>query len=501
MQPVRATASSERTRDRSRPPLPGSCRQPAPYGLRRSHAPAVQPLGFSWHLLGWPITMVALNLGCGLDYCPGTVNVDRYTPVVADLQADALRLPLAKGSVTRIEARQLVEHLGYAGTIYALAEWWRVLESGGSILIETPDRPAAFLAAAEPDPAAPTLHWVYGLPWPGYEHRTLFDKGELRNLVERSGFDQVEVTQPDTLQPTLRLTAHKCDNLAAELRARLHTGFVAAGIVEPDTAPPYLEHLETICSQVVAAAEAVPQDGPAACLATVLGATARYDPRVTQVAVQVLAAREIVPEGAAKPYLDIACSLAREAYPARMAAYLRLSSSPPGIQAHRLRWLADQVSLYLTARLHPSEKSLHPTREAFKATTTAIIPADREILFFCAETVAGLSRRETARGVRAFARKDWATARQHFENAVAYDADNPLPVWNLARLAMTGGRNLDAIKRYAALLELLPEAADALHAEMDAATGREPGSRHGDPGHGLGGPVCEAHTGPVGRER
>jgi predicted SAM-dependent methyltransferase/tetratricopeptide (TPR) repeat protein len=439
--------------------------------------------------------MTLLHLGCGLDYRPGAVNVDRHTLAAADLQADALRLPLAARSVARIEARHLVEHLGYAGTIYALAEWWRVLEPQGTLLVETPDRTAACRAAAEPDAPAQALHWVFGLPWPGYQHRTLFDGEELGDLAERTGFEGVEIARPDAPQPTLRLIARKAGTRLAGLRARLHAGFVAAGIVEPLSAPPHLAHLETICDRVIAAAEALPREGATACLAAALGATARYDPRVTEVAVQVLVAQGFVPEGEAEPFLDLAHSLVDGAFPARLATYLRRNPAPPGTQAHRLRRLADQASLYLTARLHPGEPALQPARQAFEAAATPVSAATRagESRVFCGEMVAGLAREETVRGVRAFARNELGVAREHLEAAVAYDADNPLPVWNLARLALAEGQRLEALAWYAALLELLPGAADALRAEMDAVTGRAP--RAGGPG-----PARWEFTGPVGGE-
>ena len=422
--------------------------------------------------------MTTLHLGCGLDYRLGALNIDRYDLSAADLQADALRLPLAAGSVTRVEARHLVEHLGYAGTIYALAEWRRVLAPGGALLIETPDRPAACQAAAAPDPPAPALHWLLGLPLPGYAHRTLFGEAELRALARQAGLGDVEITRPDDPPPTLRLAARKAGDPVADLRARLHSAFFSTGIVDPVAAPPYLAHLEPICERVVAAVENLTRETVPACLATVLGATARHDPRVALAAFQVLVALEIVSAAAARPYLALARALIEESFAARLAAYLRRNPSPPGTQAVRLRRLDDQVSLYLTARLHPDEAALQPVRRAFDAAAANPTPADREIAFFCPETAAHLSRRETARGVRAFARNAHEIAHGHFEAAVAYDADNPLPLWNLARLALAKGRRLAALKHYAALLELRPTAATALRAEIDVATGREPEVPH-----------------------
>jgi hypothetical protein len=355
-----------------------------------------------------------------------------------------------------------------------LAEWARVLTPGGTLVIETPHRSAACLAAAQTNPPATALHWLFGLPWPGYAHRTLFDESDLRAVAEQAGLAQLEITRPDAPQPILRLCAIKPSDALTNLSTRLHTGFVAAGIINPLTAPPYLAHLETIGSRILSAVAALPQDGSEACLAAILGASARYDPRITLVALQVLIAHDLAPAAAVQPHIELARSLISQGLPARMAACLRQSQAPPGTQAVRLRRFADQVSLYLTARLHPQEAALRPVSDWFNSIT--ITPADRQITFFCAETVAILARQETARGIRAFAHNNLAAAQQHLHAAASYDVDNPLPIWNLARLALAENRRLDALGHYAALIELLPEAADALQAEMDAATDRQPKS-------------------------
>jgi tetratricopeptide (TPR) repeat protein len=142
----------------------------------------------------------------------------------------------------------------------------------------------------------------------------------------------------------------------------------------------------------------------------------------------------------------------------------------------RLRRLEDRVSLYLTVRLHPGEVALRPLRREFEAATADLSAADGEITFFCAASVADLARREMVRGVRAFARGRLERAGGHLGAATAYDADNALARWNLARLALARGRRLEALEHYAGLLELLPGAAAALSAEMDAATGRADGA-------------------------
>ncbi len=420
-----------------------------------------------------PALDIRLHLGCGLDYHSGAINTDRYDLTAADLQADALRLPLRRGSVGQIEAQQVAEHLGYAGTLYALAEWRRVLARGGALLLETPDRPAACLAAAGPNPPAPALHWLFGLPWPGYTHRSLFDESELRALAEKAGLAEIEIARIGGVQPALRLSARKGDSAEADLWASLHVGFVAAGVLEPVTAPPHMAHLDALCDRILSAVADLPEEGPEACLQRVLGAAARLSPHAALAAIQVLVAQGQVPEDIARRFLDLARSLAEEAFPARLVAWLRRHPAPPGAQAVRLQRLDDRISHYLAARLFPGEAALQPIRQQFDAETAGLTAADREITFFCAETVTELSRRQTAQGARALARGDLEAAEAQLQAAAAYDADNALALWSRAHLALARGRRLEALEHYAALLELLPGAASALRPELDAVTGRQ----------------------------
>lgn len=86
--------------------------------------------------------MVFLNLGCGEELIrrPGWVNVDMFNPLPGILPielCDIRKLPYDSGSVDRIVASQVLEHL--ENPIDGLREWYRVLKPGGTILIAVPD--------------------------------------------------------------------------------------------------------------------------------------------------------------------------------------------------------------------------------------------------------------------------------------------------------------------------------------------------------------------------
>ncbi len=117
-------------------------------------------------------------MGCGLVHRPDWINLDRHTTDAANLLADAVLLPFRDGSADAIEALQLVEHLGYVGTVYALHEWARVLTPGGTLQVETPDRDATLRATFSDANSKAALPWLFGLEHRGLAHRYLFSADE-----------------------------------------------------------------------------------------------------------------------------------------------------------------------------------------------------------------------------------------------------------------------------------------------------------------------------------
>lgn len=78
-----------------------------------------------------------LNLGCGNHLLPGFVNVDRIeAPGVDQVHDLDTPWPWADGSVDRVEAKDVFEHV--ADPILFMTEAWRVLCDGGTLFIRTP---------------------------------------------------------------------------------------------------------------------------------------------------------------------------------------------------------------------------------------------------------------------------------------------------------------------------------------------------------------------------
>lgn len=413
-----------------------------------------------------------LHLGCGLVHRPGWINLDQYVTDGADLEADAILLPFPDGSADAIEARQLVEHLGYVGALYALYEWARVLIPGGALFIETPDRPGALEAVVHDETADEALPWVFGLEQRGQGHRYLFSADELAQLATRAGFGAVEVARIATraARPVLRLVACRAvDTAATKFVSQLHRCFITSGILNPMDAPQYLSGLETICEQ----ASAKTEHPNAQSLIELVSLSARYSPRV---AVCVLACLPNPDAWCAKTLAQarhLVADLEQERFTARLARRWRALPKSPGGAASAWALLEREISLYLAARFCPGE-GLEDVRTAFDAATADLSSSDLSVSLFCREALTDLARRVTAQGVRAFARAKLASGGRAFKAALGYDPDLVWARWNLARLYLCLGRRLDALGEYEQLQANLPTGLrPAFEREMDAVTGRD----------------------------
>jgi hypothetical protein len=83
--------------------------------------------------------MIMLNIGCGGRRIPGYKGVDVVPRPAADIVAPCHQIPLADGTVHEIMAIHLIEHMHPWEVPVALAEWWRLLEPRGRLVLELPD--------------------------------------------------------------------------------------------------------------------------------------------------------------------------------------------------------------------------------------------------------------------------------------------------------------------------------------------------------------------------
>jgi len=188
--------------------------------------------------------MTKLNLGCGLTYRPGYINIDKSGRSVTDVLADVEDLPFESNSVETIEAVQLLEHFDLVHSKYVLSEWFRVLRPGGTLSIETPDLKASLkrLSSSKKADVAAAVQWLFGIDSPGLQHKGGFTPELLKGILGEIGYEDVRKrpAETHTYAPGMRLECRKpadpgANQFMASLRKRIkkHLGIDDSFVLVP----------------------------------------------------------------------------------------------------------------------------------------------------------------------------------------------------------------------------------------------------------------------------
>jgi predicted SAM-dependent methyltransferase len=145
-------------------------------------------------------TPVHLHLGCGPNYLPGFLNIDANPQRKVDLWLDVRNgLPFPDGTVTSIYSTHMLEHLYHDELGRLFAECWRVLQPGGGVRFIVPNLETAITAYLQRE-----NEWFDDYPrrlqslggrfanfiFCDGQHRTTFDYGHLRELLEQARFER-----------------------------------------------------------------------------------------------------------------------------------------------------------------------------------------------------------------------------------------------------------------------------------------------------------------------
>jgi predicted SAM-dependent methyltransferase len=164
---------------------------------------------------------VKIHLACGRHYLDGWVNCDLVRHPKAKLPPDVIcdvsDIPLSDGIADELLIVHILEHFYQWETPKVLAEWARLLRSGGKIVIEMPDviKAAKNLIKGHSDQMA---------MWPLYGDQTLKDPlmchkwgwsfNTIKPLLEQAGFRDIVERDPEwhgrKINRDFRVEAIKC---------------------------------------------------------------------------------------------------------------------------------------------------------------------------------------------------------------------------------------------------------------------------------------------------
>lgn len=154
-----------------------------------------------------------LNIGSGKKYDPDYCNIDLYEDILADKKMSAINLDFTDNTCEELKVIHLIEHLGYFKALYALSEFFRVLQPNGELIIETPDIEKAFnhYLNSNYEQKKEILGWIFGIPHEGLQHKLCYPPELLIEMLEKIGYNKIIKKRFYNAEsiPTLRIVCKK----------------------------------------------------------------------------------------------------------------------------------------------------------------------------------------------------------------------------------------------------------------------------------------------------
>ena len=382
-----------------------------------------------------------LHLGCGLFYKPGYVNIDLYDDSVADMRADVSDLPFDAEKVQVIEAYHLIEHFDYIHCKYVLSEWFRILKSGGTLILETPDLAETHrrFAESKPETQRITLQWIFGIDSRGMVHKTGFTFELLRSLLAEIGFDRVARldAQTHTYEPGMRVECRKPGtDLQKQFNASLRKRIRKALITDDSFFLLPLEgHLEPLL-------KVVSRDGKLseARLREAIAHTVICNSAVPRAIVTELEAQGLLTEsGLARTSEFLDYCLKIEIHKRMFSLWAK--SKKDGNVEEEFQRFTKRIEADVLGIL---EKGTDWTKVL--SYVSSLEPMNIQILDFSIAMAEAMKLFQ--KGVKLFATVGSEEAERSLRASIGINPDNPLAHWNLGRLVATGGSDMESAERH-----------------------------------------------------
>lgn len=142
--------------------------------------------------------LMKLHIGCGKRFIPGFVHIDQVAFPHVDHVQDVRRLAnFADNTASLIYACQVIEYFDREEVMGVLADWRRVLASGGVLRLSVPNFAMICKLYQSRISLDNFLGTLYGRIPDGKSgfvyHRTTYDEPSLRELLATLGFEQIEL--------------------------------------------------------------------------------------------------------------------------------------------------------------------------------------------------------------------------------------------------------------------------------------------------------------------
>lgn len=371
-----------------------------------------------------------LNLGCGLEYKKDYINIDAFDKTVADHVMSALDLEFEDNTFSQVDCTQVLEHLGAAKSIYALAEVYRVLKPDGLFLIETPDLMSSFktFLKGNEDQRKLVMNWIYGLDMPGMTHKYGFPEELLGRMLLETGFVDIEITPVNTKTsyPSLRATSRKPGSKVHQFFSHFRRDLLQTNVVDLDNQVDVIEK-EAILQDMLLTA--LNSEKSSQHLNGILKATSTSCPKMGQLYLESAIDSNLVSERETSNHLKVFKELVSLQFPRVMTHLFQEMPVIPGYQAVTFETIKSMFDQSVRKLLRGDQSVIDEIKN-----TSERIDEEIETDLFSMTVLEMLSVAQHALGAKEFSQTRFDSAMAHYDKAIRLNRDSILAFWNLARM-------------------------------------------------------------------
>jgi SAM-dependent methyltransferase len=396
-----------------------------------------------------------LNLGCGKHYKEGFINIDAFDATIADTLMSVEDLAFPSNSVDAIEACQLIEHLGYLHAIYALAEWFRVLKPGGTLLIETPNLGSSmkqYLRGGH-DAKKELLTWIYGVESPGMEHRLCFPKVLVKNLLKKSGFTGITTScfTKEKYHPVMRISSKKPrDYIKFQIIAQSRKKLVKQHLVRFDNNSLALEQ-EKLLDFFLEKLQDYLEKNDKKILEQIVIDGCIQNVTMTQVFFQECRCQKIMPKHTVKQYDEALQFLSSVHFTDLLYSILKEIPPVAGTQKKTIT-VVTTFGKQSIRKIMSNSKETEAAKKALVSLSKKYPPNEHT---FFSETLLEYQAADLCyQAIKAFVAKDFINAGVKLQEAIRLDRNHLLYYWNLGRMMMLTKNSSEAMQYYRDALTL-----------------------------------------------
>jgi len=400
-----------------------------------------------------------INIGCGKKFEPEYINVDLYEDLIADKLMSAISLNFEDNFCEEVKAIQIIEHLTFFEAIYALNEFFRVLQPKGKLVLEIPDlmKTCQLYLKSNDEQKKIILGWIYGVPDKGLQHKFCFPAYLLTEILENTGFKNIMTKYFFNSEsiPIVRFECNKPENLddleIFQILANIRKILQSESYIDFTNSLLIKEQEDLLCSYLIKLLEYQKKKKNDIIFEILVDSLMKW-PRSVNVLLRVLKDKNFISQLEIKRIFNVTDLLIQLDFPNILCHSLKNVFTYPGTQRIAFSSI-ESFARKIIRKLLQNDQDKEKIISKLKILSDKI--AYPEIEFFSLKIIEKKALDYFYLGIKAFYEENYKIAYNHFLRAIKLYRDDFLYFWNLAKILVKLNQKTEAIRYYKRTLRLV----------------------------------------------